>query len=50
MGGHCNACIDVIENTGKFKIAGLIAQNASVKNKNLKYKTLRTDADLKNIQ
>jgi sugar O-acyltransferase (sialic acid O-acetyltransferase NeuD family) len=49
MGGHCNACIDVIENTGKFKIAGLIAKNASVKNKNLKYKTLGTDADLKKI-
>lgn len=49
MGGHCSSCIDVIENSGKFKIVGLVAKNKKTQNKNKKYKVVGTDKDLNKI-
>ena len=49
MGGHCSSCVDVIENSGKFRIAGLVAKNKKTQNKNKKYKVIGTDKDLKKI-
>ncbi len=46
-GGHCLSCIDVIELQNKYKIVGLI--DKKLNNKNLKYKILGKDEDLKNI-
>ena len=31
-GGHCSACIDVIESEGKFSIVGIVDKDSSVKN------------------
>ena len=46
-GGHCNSCIDVIEQENKYKIFGLIAKNRKLKSK---YKVIGTDKDLKKIK
>ena len=45
-GGHARACIDVIELSGQFKIAGFIEKDeASIQN-NLGYSIIGTDGDL----
>ena len=45
-GGHCLACIDVIEQTGAFRIAGLIDTPQRLGDRLLGYPILATDADL----
>jgi sugar O-acyltransferase (sialic acid O-acetyltransferase NeuD family) len=45
-GGHCKACIDVIETQKKFKIVGLVDNK---KNSLLKYRILASDKKLKLI-
>jgi sugar O-acyltransferase (sialic acid O-acetyltransferase NeuD family) len=45
-GGHARACVDVIELSAQFKIAGFIEKEEVCKMKNLRYSILGTDDDL----
>lgn len=45
-GGHARACIDVIEQEGRYKVAGLIGLQHEVGSNVLGYSVLGTDADL----
>ena len=45
-GGHARACIDVIERTGQFKVAGLVERGGSDQHVNLGYPVIGTDDDL----
>jgi sugar O-acyltransferase (sialic acid O-acetyltransferase NeuD family) len=49
-GGHCHSVIDVIEQEGKFKIAGIIDNQKSIGNKVLRYSIIGCDDDLKKIR
>ena len=49
-GGHSLSCIDVIEFTGLYKIAGLIEKNDEKGNKNIDYPIIGTDEDLSNLR
>ena len=46
-GGHARACIDVIEQEGKFRIAGLAEKDESTAVKNIGYPIIGVDDDLK---
>lgn len=45
-GGHCKSVIDVIENEGKFKIAGIVDKSELLNTKVFKYKVIGSDKDL----
>lgn len=45
-GGHARACIDVIEQEGRFVVAGLVGMPHEVGSRILGYPVLGTDADL----
>jgi len=45
-GGHARSCIDVIEQQGKYQIAGLIGMPDEVHTKHLGYTLVGTDSDL----
>lgn len=45
-GGHCHACIDVIESQGRYQIAGLIGSADELHSQHLGYTVMGTDADL----
>jgi sugar O-acyltransferase (sialic acid O-acetyltransferase NeuD family) len=45
-GGHAKACIDVIEQEGRFVVAGLVGLSHEVGSRVLNYPVLGTDADL----
>jgi sugar O-acyltransferase (sialic acid O-acetyltransferase NeuD family) len=45
-GGHARACIDVIEQEGRFTVAGLVGLPNEVGSRILGYPVLGTDADL----
>jgi len=45
-GGHARACIDVIDQQGKYKIAGLIQKDNTADKYNLGYPIIGTDEDL----
>ena len=45
-GGHARACIDVIEQEGRFEVGGLIGTAAQGGERILGYSVLGTDADL----
>lgn len=45
-GGHARACIDVIEQEGRFSVAGLIGRSDEVGTRILSYPVLGTDTDL----
>lgn len=45
-GGHAHACIDVIEQHGKFSIAGLVGAREEMNALHLRYAVFATDADL----
>ena len=45
-GGHARACIDVIEQEGKFKIAGLVEKDKSTSAKNIRYSVIGLDDGL----
>lgn len=49
-GGHARSCIDVIETTKKYKIAGLVEKNNSNFKESLDYPIIGTDDDLKKIR
>ena len=45
-GGHCKSCIDVIEQEGRFQIAGIVDVPEKLHQKILGYETIATDDDL----
>ena len=45
-GGHARSCIDVIEQEGKFRIAGLFGVTEEVDSRVLNYDVIGTDAEL----
>jgi sugar O-acyltransferase (sialic acid O-acetyltransferase NeuD family) len=45
-GGHCAACIDVIEQQGKYRIAGILDRETLLGHSLLGYRFLGTDADV----
>ena len=45
-GGHAKSCIDVIENSKKFQIVGLIGHQHEIKNKVGNYEVIGEDSDL----
>ena len=45
-GGHAKSCIDVIENSKRFKIVGLIGNEHEIKNKVGNYEVIGVDDDL----
>ena len=45
-GGHCKSCIDIIESTGKFSIAGIFGKLHEVGEKVLGYEVIGTDDDI----
>mgnify|MGYP001380705737 CR=1 FL=1 len=49
-GGHARSCMDVIELTGLYKIAGLIEKDESNSEKNLGYPIIGTDEDLPSLR
>lgn len=48
-GGHSRACIDVIEQEGRFHVAGLVGLAQEVGTRVLGYSVLGTDADLAHL-
>lgn len=46
-GGHCIACIDVIESTRRFEILGILDLPHKMKSKVLKYEVIGMDEDIK---
>ena len=49
-GGHARSCIDVIELSGQYKVAGLIVKNEKNEQENLVYPILGTDDELENLR
>ncbi len=45
-GGHAHSCIDVIEQQGKYHIAGLVGMPHEMRGKHLGYEVIATDDDL----
>ena len=45
-GGHCKSCIDVIEQEGKYRIAGIVDVPEKMHQKILGYEIIATDDDL----
>ena len=45
-GGHCRACVDVLEQEGRFQIAGVVERNEGPREAVLGYPILGTDEDL----
>lgn len=45
-GGHCRSCIDVIEQEGRFKIAGIVDKEGRLDSGVLDYPVIGADADL----
>ena len=48
-GGHCRSCMDVIEQEGKYKIAGIVDIPEKLNQKILGYEIIATDSDLPNL-
>jgi len=48
-GGHCKACIDVIEAINKFKIVGIVDIREKLHQKTLGYEIIACDEDLPRI-
>ena len=48
-GGHCKSCIDVIEQEGKYEIAGIVDVKEKVGQSILGYPIVGTDDDLPNL-
>ena len=48
-GGHCKACIDVLEQEARFAIAGIVDRPEKQNQKVLGYPVIGTDADLREL-
>jgi sugar O-acyltransferase (sialic acid O-acetyltransferase NeuD family) len=48
-GGHCKSCIDVIENGGKYKIAGIVEKKDCLTESVLGYPVIGNDSDLPSL-
>jgi len=48
-GGHCKSCIDVIEQQGKYQIAGIVDMPEKLHQKVLGYEIIATDDDLSRL-
>ena len=49
-GGHARSCIDVVEMSDMFKIAGLVEKNDRDNKENLGYPVIGVDKDLPNLR
>ncbi len=49
-GGHARACIDVIELSGQYKIAGLVSKKGDISLDGIGYPIIGTDDDLPNLR
>ena len=49
-GGHCHACIDVIEQHAQFNIAGLVGLPSELQNRHFGYSVIATDDYLPQLQ
>ena len=49
-GGHCHACIDVLEQEGRFQIAGIVERNGGPREAVLGYPVLGADEDLAQLK
>ncbi len=49
-GGHCRACVDVLEQEGRFQIAGVVERNGGPREAVLGYPVLGTDEDLTKLK
>jgi len=49
-GGHARSCMDVIELSGQFKIAGLVEKDNAAGQENLVYPVIGTDDDLPSLR
>ncbi len=45
-GGHCKVCIEILENTGNFKISGIVDKKEKIGKKVLGYPIIASDDDL----
>ena len=48
-GGHCRSCMDVIEQEGRWDIAGLVGQKAEIGSSVLGYPVIASDAELADL-
>ena len=48
-GGHCKSCIDVIEQEGKYRIAGIVDMAEKMHQKVLGYEVIATNDDLPHL-
>lgn len=48
-GGHCKACIDVIEAEGTYKVAGIVDVEDMLHKRVLDYEVIASDKDLTNL-
>ena len=49
-GGHCRACVDVLEQEGRFQIAGIVERNGGPREAVLGYPVLGTDEELPQLK
>jgi sugar O-acyltransferase (sialic acid O-acetyltransferase NeuD family) len=49
-GGHASSCIDLIEETGKFKIIGIIGTEFEIGNKILGYEVIGNDSEIEKFK
>jgi len=48
-GGHCKSCIDVIEQEGKYEIAGIVEVPEKMQHKIFEYDVIAADSDLPDL-
>ena len=48
-GGHCKACIDVIEEDNKYQIAGIVDVKEKIHQKVLNYEVIGSDEDFERL-
>ncbi|MDG6777608.1 acetyltransferase [Thiomicrorhabdus sp. zzn3] len=48
-GGHCRACIDVVESTGLYDIVGIVEAKGAVPDAKMPYPIIGDDADLPDL-
>lgn len=48
-GGHCRSCIDVLETSGKFRVAGIVDRSDAIGSSTLAYPVIATDDELPSL-